>query len=48
MAQARLFQAGDRLTLLLRPRGASGGDFASIQLTGASAKEMRSHQALVQ
>ena len=41
-------QPGEQLTLLLRPRGASGGDFARIQLTGASAAEMRSHQALVQ
>ena len=40
-------QPGEQLTLLLRPRGASGGDFARIQLTGASATEMSSHQALV-
>jgi hypothetical protein len=41
-------QPGEQLTLLLRPRGASGGDFARIQLTGASATEMSSHQALVE
>jgi hypothetical protein len=41
-------QPGEQLTLLLRPRGASGGDFARIQLTGASATEMISHQALVE
>jgi hypothetical protein len=41
-------QPGEQLTLLLRPRGASGGDFARIQLTGASASEMSSHQALVE
>ena len=40
-------QPGEQLTLLLRPRGASGGDFARIQLTGASASEMAAHQALV-
>ncbi len=41
-------QPGEQLTLLLRPRGASGGDFARIQLTGASTTEMSSHQALVE
>jgi hypothetical protein len=41
-------QPGEQLTLLLRPRGASGGDFARIQLTGASASEMSSHQSLVE
>jgi hypothetical protein len=41
-------QPGEQLTLLLRPRGASGGDFARIQLTGASASEMSRHQALVE
>lgn len=41
-------QPGEQLTLLLRPRGASGGDFARIQLIGASATEMSRHQALVQ
>lgn len=41
-------QPGEQLTLLLRPRGASGGDFARIQLTGASATEMSRHQALVE
>ncbi len=38
---------GEQLTLLLRPRGASGGDFARIELTGASAREMEANQALV-
>ena len=38
---------GEQLTLLLRPRGASGGDFARIELTGASASEMEANQALV-
>ena len=41
-------QPGERLTLLLRPRGASGGDFARIQLTGASAADMRAHQGQVE
>jgi len=40
-------QPGEQLTLLLRPRGASGGDFARIELTGASAGEMEANQALV-
>jgi hypothetical protein len=40
-------QPGEQLTLLLRPRGASGGDFARIQLLGASASEMSRHEALV-
>jgi hypothetical protein len=38
---------GEQLTLLLRPRGASGGDFARIELTGASASEMEANQSLV-
>lgn len=37
---------GERLTLLLRPRGASGGDFARVELRGASADELRSGAAL--
>jgi hypothetical protein len=40
-------QPGEHFILLLRPRGASGGDFARIHLTGASASEMRAHEALV-
>lgn len=40
-------EPGERLTLLLRPRGASGGDFARIQLTGANAAEMRLNQGQV-
>ena len=40
-------QPGEALTLLLRPRGASGGDFARIQLLGASADAMRRHAALI-
>lgn len=40
-------QPEERLTLLLRPRGASGGDFARIQLTGASTAAMASNQALL-
>lgn len=38
---------GEQLTLLLRPRGASGGDFARIELTGASASEMEANQSLI-
>ncbi len=37
---------GENLTLLLRPRGASGGDFAVIHLTGAAAAEMSTNEAL--
>ena len=40
-------QPGEHLTLLLRPRGASGGDFARIELTSANASEMKANQALV-
>jgi len=40
-------QPGEALTLLLRPRGASGGDFARIQLVGASADAMRRHEAQI-
>jgi hypothetical protein len=41
-------QPGDQLTLLLRPRGASGGDFARIKLNGASAAQMNGYEDLVQ
>jgi len=34
-------------TSRLWPRGASGGDFARIELTGASASEMEANQSLV-
>lgn len=40
-------QPGEQLTLLLRPRGASGGDFAVIKLKGAPAGEMTAHEALI-
>jgi hypothetical protein len=40
-------QPGEQLTLLLRPRCTSGGDFARIELTGASASEMEANQSLV-
>ncbi len=38
---------GEQLTLLLRPRGASGGDFAVIKLQGAPAAKMAAHEALI-
>ena len=41
-------QPGDTLQLRLRPRGASGADFATITLTAASADELRRHQALIE
>jgi hypothetical protein len=40
-------QPGEQLTLLLRPRGASGGDFARIELTSANASEMEANQSLI-
>lgn len=40
-------QPGEQLTLLLRPRGASGGDFAVIKLQGAPAAQMTANEALV-
>ena len=38
---------GEELTLLLRPRGASGGDYARITLKGVSAAEQQANEALV-
>jgi len=40
-------KAEERLILLLRPRGASGGDFAAVQLMGAEASEMAANAALL-
>ena len=40
-------QPGEQLTLLLRPRGASGGDFAVIKLQGAPAAQMAANEALI-
>lgn len=41
-------QPGEKLSLLIRPRGASGGDFARIKLVGASAVEMEANKTLVE
>ena len=37
----------EQLTLLLRPRGASSGDFARLELSGASAEAMQRNEALI-
>ena len=41
-------QPGQTVLIRLRPRGANGGDFATLQLRGASAAEMASATALLQ
>lgn len=41
-------QAGEELTLQLRPRGAGGGDFASVSLKGTPAAEQQAAEAEVQ
>ena len=38
---------GERLQLLLRPRGASGGDFASVRLQAGNAAELERSQRLI-
>ena len=38
---------GERLQLLLRPRGASGGDFASVRLQAGNAAELESNLRLI-
>ncbi|WP_159818062.1 hypothetical protein [Cyanobium sp. Copco_Reservoir_LC18] len=41
-------QPGQTVLIRLRPRGANGGDFATLQLRGAPAAEMASATALLQ